>query len=251
MSRTAQGFVLCLLLLVCLIATAPARLLLYVLPANELIMQGLSGTLWRGQANRTLVATGSGYIQLGRVHWSLSPLSLLTLSPSGKLNSEWGKQKISTDLHITGSQSVEFEHLDALFSTQILRAFLPLSVGGDIAVQLQHLKLENSAPTQVAGRFVWQNALWESARGVVPLGTYALELDQALGGDLSGDIITVSGAVVANGKVILADENYSVDISVKADADLNEQLEEALSLIAQVVPGGYRVKFDGQISNPQ
>ncbi len=113
MSRAAQGLALSILLLVCLIAAAPARLLLYVLPANEVIMQGFSGTLWRGQANRALVATGSGYIQLGRVHWSLNPLSLLTLSPSGRLDSEWGKQKLSTDLQITGSQSVGFEHLDS------------------------------------------------------------------------------------------------------------------------------------------
>ena len=103
-----------MLLLVCLIIAAPARLLLYVLPANEVIMQGFSGTLWRGQANRVLVATGSGYIQLGRVRWSLNPLSALTLSPSGRLDSEWGKQKLSTDLQITGSQSVEFENLDGL-----------------------------------------------------------------------------------------------------------------------------------------
>ena len=213
-------------------------------------MQGFSGTLWRGQANRALVATGSGYIQLGRVNWSLNPLSLLTLSPSGRLDSEWGKQKVSTDLQITGPQSVELEHLDALFSIQLLRAFLPLSVGGDITVQLERLTLEKGTSTQVAGSVVWQDALWESARGVVPLGTYALELEQAPGAALNGDVITVTGAVVASGKVALTGENYSVDISVKAAPDLNEQLREALSLIAQAVSGGYRVKFDGKLSNP-
>jgi general secretion pathway protein N len=225
-------------------------LLLYVVPANEVIMQGFSGTLWRGQANRVLVATGSGYIQLGRVHWSLNPLSALTLSPSGRLDSEWGKQKLSTDLQITGSQSVEFEHLDGLFSVQLLRAFLPLSVGGDITVQLEHLKLESGLPRQVVGTVVWQDAVWESARGVVPLGNYALELEQAPGAALNGEVITVTGAVAASGEVTLAGDNYSVDISVKADPDLNEQLREALSLIAQTVPGGYRVKFDGKLSNP-
>lgn len=250
MSRVAMGLALAILLLVCLIATAPARLLALVLPGNELVMQGFSGTLWRGQANSVLVATGSGYIQLGRVHWSLNPLSLLTLSPSGRVDSEWGKQKVSSDIRITGPQSLEFEQLDGRFSIQLLRAFLPLSVGGDITVQFERLNLEKGRPTQVAGNLVWQDAQWESARGIVPLGTYALELEQAPGAGLSGDVITVAGAVVASGKVGLTGENYSVDISVEADTDLNEQLKEALSLIAQAVPGGYRVKFDGQLSNP-
>jgi general secretion pathway protein N len=249
-SRAAQGLALAILLLVSLIAAAPARLLLYVLPTNEIIMQGFSGTLWRGQANRALVATGSRYIQLGRVHWSLNPLSLLTLSPSGRVGSEWGKQEVSAHIRMTGPQSLEFEHLNALFSTQLLRAFLPLSVGGDITVQLESLTLEKGRPTQVAGKLVWQGAQWESARGIVPLGTYALELEQAPGAALSGKVITVTGAVVASGRLGLAGENYSADISIKADADLNEQLKEALSLIAQVVPGGYRVKFGGPLSNP-
>jgi hypothetical protein len=56
--------------------------------------------------------------------------------------------------------------------------------------------------------------------------------------------------VAASGNVGLAGDIYSVDISVKADAHLNEQLKEALSLIAVPVPGGYRIKFDGQLSNP-
>lgn len=250
MSRAAQGLALSILLLLCLIAAAPARLLLYALPGNEIIMQGFSGTLWRGQANRVLVATGPGYIQLGRVRWLLSPLSLLTLSPSGRVDSEWGKQKIGADIQITGAQSLEFEQLDALFSMRLLRAFLPLSVGGDIAVQFEHLKLEKGRPTEVAGNLVWQDAQWESARGVVPLGTYALELEQAPGAALNGEVITVTGAVEASGKVALAGEDYWIDISVKVAPDLNEQLREALSLIAQPVTGGYRIKFDGKSSNP-
>jgi general secretion pathway protein N len=249
-SRTAQGLALSILLLVCLIAAAPARLLLYVLPANEVVMQGFGGTLWRGQANRVLVAAGSGYIQLGRVQWSINPFSVFTLSPSGRLNSKWGKQQLSTDLKVTGSQSVEFEHFDGLFSMQLIRAFLPLSVGGDIAVQLERLTLEEGSPTQVAGSVVWRDAIWESARGIVPLGSYALELEQALESDLNGEVITITGAVAASGKVALAGENYSIDISIKADPDLNEQLSEALSLIAQAVAGGYRIKFDGKLSNP-
>jgi general secretion pathway protein N len=249
-SRTAQGLALTLLLFVCLLTAAPARLLLYVLPENGVVMQGFGGTLWRGQANRVLVETGSGYIQLGRVQWSLNPLSLLTLSPSGRLDSEWGKQKLSTDLQITGSQSAEFEHLDGLFSIQLLRAFLPLSVGGDIAVKLEHLTLEKGTPTQVTGSVVWKDALWESARGIVPLGSYALELEQAPGANLNGEVITITGAVAASGKVALAGENYSIDISIEADPDLNEQLREALSLIAQAVAGGYRIQFDGKLSNP-
>jgi len=251
MSRLSAGLVLAVLFLACLVASAPARLLGMVLPETAIILQGYGGTIWCGRASQALLATQSGYIHLGAVHWSLKPLSLLTLSPFFEVDSSWGKQRLSGGVRISADDNIELKNLDAAFSAQLLRQFLPLAVGGEFFVQLANLQLHRGLPTAVQGRIVWQHATWESSQGALALGTYALELEQQAGGALKGTIVTIAGGVVANGDASLDGDRYSVNILVTDDAGLDSQLGQALSLIAQPVADGYRIAFEGQLSGPQ
>ena len=161
MSRLRAGVALAALFFVCAIAIAPARLLQAVLPADSVIMRGFSGTIWRGTASRCLVDLGQGYIHLGELRWSLSPLSLLTLSPSLMLESTWGRQRLKTGLRLTGSEGIELSELDATFSGQLLQHFLPLSVEGEFNAQFPNLELNAGLPVSANGRLVWQRAAWE------------------------------------------------------------------------------------------
>jgi general secretion pathway protein N len=236
------------LFLACVIATAPARLLDILLPADVVILRGYSGTLWRGAASRCLVAAGPGYIHLGEVHWSLAPLSLLSLSPSVDIESSWGKQQLKTGLRVTGSDSFEVKDLNAVFSVQILRQFLPLAVSGDFSVQIEGLRFEEGLPTSARGRVVWQRAAWESARGALPLGSYAADFQQLPNEALQAEIVTLAGPVNAAGRARLLGKSYSVDILVTSESGLDAQLEQALSLIAQPVSEGYHINFGGQLT---
>lgn len=247
MFRVAAGVATGVLFVVFLLALVPARLVNGFLPGTNVIMQGYSGTLWRGAASRCLVATGSGYLHLGRVRWSLSPLSLLTLSPSLTLESTWGRQRINTDLRISGPEDLELTDLDAMVSAQLLQQFLPLSISGDFSVQAEELYLEKGFPSRARGRLIWQNAAWDAGQGSSPLGSYAMDFEQQPGGALEGELVTISGAVSANGSVRLLGKDYSLDILVSGEGGLGSQLEQALSLIAQPVSEGYRIKFDGQL----
>jgi len=244
MSRVATGVILGFVFIVALLVTAPARLLDGFIPADTLLLQGYSGTLWRGGASRALLATGSGYLHLGKVSWSLNPISLLTLTPSLHLKSSWGKQKINTELRLHSSKKIELSKLDALFSTQLLRQFLPLAVKGDISAQFDHLLLDNGLPISAQGRIVWQGGGWESNRGTVPLGSYVIDMHEGSEGGIRGDILTLSGNVTASGSIDLKGQEYSVDVLVSTGSAGNEQLQQALSLIAQAVPQGHRLKFD-------
>jgi hypothetical protein len=81
---------------------------------------------------------------------------------------------------------------------------------------------------------------------LLPLGTYALDFHQAPGEILQAEIVTVSGAVAANGTVELDNRGYRVDILVSSQMAMDAQLEQALSLIAAPEPQGYRVKLNGE-----
>ena len=94
MTGRLSGLVLALVLIGGLIVTAPARLVSLLAPDEGLILQGFSGTLWRGSASRALVQVGPGYFQLGSVDWTLNPLSLLLFRPGLEMSSHWGRQNI-------------------------------------------------------------------------------------------------------------------------------------------------------------
>ncbi len=90
--------------------------------------------------------------------------------------------------------------------------------------------------TALPGRLVWQDAGWRSPRGQVPLGSYAMDVRQAAGEALQGQVITLSGPLQANGTLQLQARHYAVDILLASEAALDAQLQQMLSLIA--VAGG-------------
>jgi hypothetical protein len=120
-------------------------------------------------------------------------------------------------------------------------------VAGDFLIQAQQLTLENGLPTQASGRVVWQNAAWESSQGLLPLGTYAMDIQQQPGQALHAEVLTLAGSVRANGSLQLLGKDYALDILIASDAGLDAQLEQALSLVAQPVVDGRRIKFEGQL----
>ena len=246
MSRLVRAAALVLLLLVSLLVSAPARLLNLVLPDDQVIVQGFNGTLWRGSASRCLVRVGPGYLHLGAVRWSLDPVSLLLLAPRLTLNSVWGNQVISGDLVLRGQESIDVYDFEARIAADISRQFAPLALAGTLSAQLDHLQVRDGLPYSGVGRLVWEEGGWQSPRGLVPLGTYALDFEQDPGEELLGQVVTVSGVVEAAGTLQLQPGSYQVDILVNSQEALDAQLEQALSLIAAPGERGYQVKLDGE-----
>ena len=98
-------------------------------------------------------------------------------------------------------------------------------------------------PTQ--RRLVWQDGGWRSPRGLVPLGSYAVDVQQPKGEALQGQVITLSGPLQANGSVQLQQRHYVVDILLGSEASMDAQLQQMLSLIAVAENAGYRISVQG------
>ena len=246
MSRFAIGVALTLLLLLSLLVSAPARLLNWVLPGDQVLMQGFAGTLWRGSASRCLVQVGPGYLHLGAVQWSLEPLSLLLLAPRLALNSVWGNQVISGELVLRGRQDIDLYDIEAVVAADLLRQFAPVALTGSLSMQLSSLQLRDGLPHAGEGRLVWQNGGWQSPQGLLPLGSYALEYLQAPGAALEAEVLTLSGPLQASGAAQLQGRTYQVNILLGSQAPMDTQLEQALSLIAAPESGAYRMKLNGE-----
>ena len=244
-SRTIRASALALLLLVCLLATAPARLLGLLLPSEMIIMQGFSGTLWRGKASRCMVQTPAGLLHLGVVKWRLSPWSVILFSPHLSLDSDWGSQTLITDLVLHGGQDVDLTALEATIPADLLRQFVPVELTGVLQLQAEILALRGGVPVEGKGRLVWLNGGWDSPSGPVPLGSYALDFSQPPDAALVGQVLTLAGEVTAQGSVELEDRSYGVDITVQSEAGLDVRLQQALSLVARPVENGFRINLNG------
>jgi hypothetical protein len=246
MSRISLGLALALLLLFSLLATAPARLLASLLPAGQVHMEGFTGTLWRGAASRCLVRVGPGYLHLGSVRWELAPLSLLTLAPRLALESQWGQQRFAGDVVLRGEQDFDFHNFDVTVAADLLRRFAPITLGGHLNASFDELVLRDRFPVSAEGRLVWQNAAWESPQGLMPLGTYAIDIVPEGEAGLRGEVLTLSGQVNASGSVALTGRRYTVDVLMGSADGLDEQVQRALSLIATPEGDSYRASLEGE-----
>ena len=194
-----------------------------------------------------MLRMGPGYLHLGRVQWSLEPLSLLSLSPRLSLDSNWGQQSISGDVVLRDERDLDFYAFEARLAADLLRQFAPVALAGHFSLQLQSLKLRDGMPVAGDGRLVWHDGAWQSPQGLLPLGTYAIDFQQAPGEALQGEVLTLSGPVSASGRLQLQDDNYLIDILVSNALRLDPQVEQALSLMASPEPEGFRLKLEGVI----
>lgn len=246
MWRWASIGALLLVFLVVLVAAAPARLLPLVLPAGQVQMQGLAGTVWRGSASRCLLQTPAGYLQLGRVEWRLRPLSLLWLAPAVAFESQWGEQHASGVATLHGSEDIGLQDVDARVDASLLRQLAPVAVEGHFALMASHLRLRNGLPAGAEGRLVWERGAWNPPRGRLPLGSYAVEFSQpAAEAPLVGEVLTLDGPVTASGGVRLEGRNYTLDILVGSERALDPALAKALSLVARPEGEAFRLQLNG------
>lgn len=246
LTRILPALVLVLVLVYSLLAAAPARLIARVIPADDVVLTGLSGTVWDGRASRALVKIPSGFLHLGALRWTLKPLSLLTLSPAVELLSDWGGQRLRGTVSVEGEGHYSLEAVEGRVAADLLRQFAPLALGGTFDLQLAELETRENLPYSGSGRLVWERANWQSPRGPVALGTYALDFGQAPGEPLLGNVLTLSGPLEAQGRVELDGRRYLVDILVSSQERLEPQLQEALSLMATPEGDGYRLRLEAQ-----
>jgi general secretion pathway protein N len=241
-SRLLWAVILALFLFVYLVVSAPARLLHLVVPGGQLLMHGVTGSVWRGSASSLQVRLPQGYVHLGSVQWSLQPLSLLMLAPRVSLNSNWGNQDFSGELVFRGQRDLGVYDFEGQVAADLLRHFAPVALDGMFNLQMTELQLRDGLPYSAQGRLVWQEGGWLSPRGLVPLGTYALDFQQSPGEALSAEIITLSGPLQASGGVEMQGRHYDVDILVgSSEQSLDPQLQDMLSLIATPEGNEYRI----------
>jgi|GEM_PF-248622 len=231
------------LVLVLGIATMPARLVSGFLP-SQIVLEGFSGTVWQGEVARARLKFAQGDFVLGRVTWTLDPVSLLFLAPKLSLDAHWGVQRLSGEVTLRSHDAVVVRELSARLDSRIARAFIPLYIGGRVSADIRMLRIDSGQLSEVQGRLDWQDAAWTARSGDVALGTYRLDVSGEAG-DIRGEVVTLSGPLTVTGELALLDQRYRVALNLTGPATTNQGLRDALALIAVPAEQGFDVIFEG------
>jgi general secretion pathway protein N len=242
--RVLGGVGLLIVFVVLLVASAPARLLSLVLPGQQVVMAGFEGTLWSGSASRCMLLLPPGYLHLGGVSWSLSPLSLITLSPALTVQSQWGAQRVEGEIVLRSTSAMDVRNFEADIGADLIQKFAPLAVDGRVSVLLQQFSVRDGLPYSADGQLAWKNAEFLGPTGRVSLGSYAANFTQDAGGVLSGEVVTLQGPLTVEGDVRLEGRNYGVDLHLSSDGQLDTALQQALALMAVPQGDGFNLTMD-------
>ncbi|QDP00027.1 type II secretion system protein N [Thalassotalea sp. PS06] len=201
--------------LVFVIAMAPAKKLVALIELpQDVVLHGVDGTVWSGEAQ----SMSTSNYEIKDVDWSLSPLSLLTMSPSADVNfgrspriGPTGNLTIRNDHPYVGLHDADIK-IEAGRIVNLVTLPVDMTASGLVSVDLQTFITGKEICTEVAGDITWQQA-----------SVNAFDEEVALG-DFKGK---------------LSCENNSLAITLDPDNDLGLELSVYISQRGRIAAQGY------------
>ena len=239
--------------LVFLIASLPASFLTrYMLPAvpaaRALQLQGVSGSLWQGQAAEARLNN----FNLGKLNWELNGWSLLLGDIDLLLNFRNDTTQGRAQLSLGVGGSMRASNVDMQLPAERLAPLMygfPVSLAGEVHGNLKELELEPGRTLQGRGRIVWRAAALRAPQNI-ELGDFVTTLeplnqgsklainDQGQGPVETDITITVKG----NGE-------YKMNGWMRPRDASQQHITEALRLIGRADnTGRYWVAYNGTLS---
>ena len=228
------------------VVNTPAGLLVEPLARQHVFLEGVSGSIWRGQAQNLSARANGEVISWGRVQWQLSPLSLLSLAPSVQFSTELGSQWLQAEVRVHDLDAIQLNDVQGRIPAGLVRLFAPLSVDGAFEFHFPRLEWSQSEGVlALEGALRWINGVWITQIDRVRLGTYVLALESK-GDEITGLVSTVKGPVQVTGDLRARQQNYSLDVRIEPSGPAEQRLRDNLALIAQAEGSGLRIKLSGQ-----
>ena len=234
------------LLLVILLLLALAAVAIALFPASAALgwiggrlgplqLEDVGGTIWDGHAGRTS-AFGEA---LGRLHWTVSPISALRAAPRVQLQLEGDRYQGSTLAVLRGALSADLADARFSFPAEKLRPALDvpdLVPSGTVSVELPTATIEGGYPRALRGEAIWRDAAVAGAAAAA-LGDIKAEFSSTSDGAITGVISDLGGPLQVEGSFRFALTGYEAEILLTPRGS-NLALEKALNHIGQRQPDG-------------
>jgi general secretion pathway protein N len=243
-----------LLLLLVLIAIVVA--MLWSLPARfvfdrfsarvqPLRLQGIEGTLWRGEAAMASYAAKP----LGPVQWQLDPLPLLRGAAVGEMRLDNVQMNASSGFRATRTR-LELANAKATFPASLLAPVLDipsLVLLGTVEIDMQDVVIDAGIIRSAIGTLTWSD-VGVSGAAEARLGKLIVSFAPRVDGVVEGLVHDDGGPLQATGSVELRGLEFKADIKLNARAG-HDQIREALLYIGERSPdGGSVLRVEGYIN---
>lgn len=215
----------------------------------QLAVSGVSGRLWQGD----VAEVSFNNIPVGRLHWSVSPLSLL----SGKVNAPLSLQLQQG--YLQGRVSMPYDqsalNLSAMKGqlpvTQLqgLFAYYPVSVDGTLAVDISEAAVDGKGKvTGLSGRINWLGAEVVAPQALL-LGDLQAELEADEAGRITAQLSDRGGPLSLDAQFVLQPQgSYTLSGTVAAGDGASEELRQALGWLGKPDQRGrYRLNWRGRL----
>ncbi len=225
----------------------PASFAYQYIPQGNIQAQGISGTIWKGEAKQVTL----NKITLQNISWSVDPLESLT---SFALKSQLQIQ--DPDLNLNGlvglnmSQTLTLDNMKIEASGAFASKFQKLAkISGDIKANINYLELIKGQLPIIDATIQWQQGELITPIKIRPAGDYSILITPNDKG-LKAKISSHKAPLILSGEANIDKKwKYNTHINIKASTTANRGIMNMLKMVVgKLEPDGSAlIKQQGQL----
>ena len=231
-------------LLLMLILQFPAITAINSINKNNLKVNGVNGTIWKGSASEI----SSNEIYLRQTKWKIAPSELLKGNLTFDISTYPFNGQLKFNLILDLMNNLRATDIKGNFPNDILEIIAPfLGVSSEIDINIKSLSLNNTNINQLEGQILLNNLVMKGISNRV-LGSYKIDLFER-NGEIYGSIDDVSGEVdIAATMSLTLSGKYIIDGAVSEKQNTSNQVRTILSFLGAENENGQRsFRFEGEI----
>ena len=231
-------------LLLMLILQFPAITAINSINKNNLKVNGVNGTVWKGSASEI----SSNEIYLRQTKWKIAPSELLKGNLTFDISTYPFNGQLKFNLILDLMNNLSATNIKGNFPNDILEIIAPfLGVSSEIVMNIKSLSLNNKGINQLEGQILLNNLVMKGISNRV-LGSYKIDLFER-NGEIYGSIDDVSGEVdIAATMSLTLSGKYFIDGAVSEKQNTSNQVRTILSFLGAQNENGQRsFRFEGEI----
>ena len=239
-----QLLILLFALLLMLILQFPAITVINSINKNNLKVNGVNGTVWKGSASEI----SSNEIYLRQTRWKIVPSELLKGNLTFDISTYPYNGQLKFNLILDLMNNLSATDIKGNFPNDILEIIAPfLGVSSEINMNIKSLSLNNKDINQLEGQILLNNLVMKGISNRV-LGSYKIDLFER-NGEIYGSIDDISGEVdIAATMSLTLSGKYIIDGAVSAKQNTSNQVRTILSFLGAENENGQRsFRFEGEI----
>ncbi len=195
-------------------------------------MEGITGTIWSGQAVSVVLPYEGGVYALGKLDWKLKPLSVLTLNPCATITTKLASQTIEGIACSSIAGNLTLKNLEINLPAAAAEMWAPVSVQGDVFLQIESLTMSDNKIATLKGKGSWTDARYHNSQTWMSLGAIAFELSGNNDGKIDAKIFDLEGPLKLD---LLSQFDLTGSFDIRGDIELRQNAPREMAQLLMIV----------------